>query len=159
MPNLTARQSSILGLIASGRTNLQIAQELGISENGVKGHVARLLDKFNVRSRAALVAAAQQQPSATAADELVRLLETSLEEVIGAKAASIVLKRARKRAGIADWQTATQPGQSAESVAPIMRELWSLLVEMTGDVVVKRLEANGLSREGAVAQIGGPANA
>ena len=57
---LTARETSVLTLIARGYTNSQIAQSLGISENTVKTHVRAILDALGATSRtAALVIALQ----------------------------------------------------------------------------------------------------
>lgn len=48
---LTRREREVLGLIAEGLANKQIALRLGISEKTVKAHVTRLLDKLGVTSR------------------------------------------------------------------------------------------------------------
>jgi two-component system, NarL family, response regulator LiaR len=55
---LTAREREVLELIAGGRSNKRIAQELGISEKTVKTHVGHLLAKLGVadRTQAALLA-------------------------------------------------------------------------------------------------------
>ena len=55
---LTARELEILSLIGRGRSNKQIAGELKLSTWTVNGHVARILRKMRVESRAAAVAAA-----------------------------------------------------------------------------------------------------
>lgn len=49
--NLTPRQLEILRLIAEGLRNAEIAERLTISEQTVKTHVARLLEKLGVSSR------------------------------------------------------------------------------------------------------------
>jgi DNA-binding NarL/FixJ family response regulator len=48
---LTAREREVLGLVALGRTNRQIAAELFISENTAGVHVSRILGKLEVASR------------------------------------------------------------------------------------------------------------
>jgi DNA-binding CsgD family transcriptional regulator len=48
---LTAREREVLGLVALGRTNRQIAGELFISENTAGVHVSRILGKLEVASR------------------------------------------------------------------------------------------------------------
>ncbi|MBA8908257.1 DNA-binding NarL/FixJ family response regulator [Aminobacter ciceronei] len=53
---LTARELELLGVLADGWTNLQIATRTGISENTVKYHLKNLYDKLNVRNRAMAVA-------------------------------------------------------------------------------------------------------
>ncbi len=48
---LTARECEILALLASGRSNKELARALGISPNTVKTHVARLYEKLGVDRR------------------------------------------------------------------------------------------------------------
>ena len=57
-PVLTARQMQILRQIVDGRTNKEIAGDLGISEATVKEHVSRIFDVLGVRNRADAVASA-----------------------------------------------------------------------------------------------------
>jgi two-component system nitrate/nitrite response regulator NarL len=58
---LTPREQAVLGLIAEGLSNKMIAHRFGISEHGVKRHVANLLAKFNCSNRAQAVSVALQQ--------------------------------------------------------------------------------------------------
>lgn len=60
-PTLSAREQEILGLVARGRTNAQIATELVLSEHTVHRHMANILAKLGVSSRAAAVARAKEQ--------------------------------------------------------------------------------------------------
>ena len=55
---LTARERSVLALLARGRSNKLIARELGLTEGTVKGYVSQVLDKLGVadRTQAALLA-------------------------------------------------------------------------------------------------------
>lgn len=48
---LTDREQDVLKLIANGLTNYQIAEELVISENTVKGHVSNILSKLHLADR------------------------------------------------------------------------------------------------------------
>jgi DNA-binding NarL/FixJ family response regulator len=48
---LTEREVEVLGLLASGLANKQIAMELGISEHTVKFHVSSIYTKLNAASR------------------------------------------------------------------------------------------------------------
>lgn len=49
--NLTARETEILGLVARGEANKQIARTLSIGEKTVKTHVSSIFQKLGVRSR------------------------------------------------------------------------------------------------------------
>lgn len=48
---LTARELEVIKLIANGLSNSQIAEELVISENTVKGHVSNILSKLHLADR------------------------------------------------------------------------------------------------------------
>ncbi|HEV8536115.1 MAG TPA: helix-turn-helix transcriptional regulator [Candidatus Limnocylindria bacterium] len=52
---LTPRQHLILRHVARGATNKEIARELGISEQGVKVHISRLLERYGAENRVQLV--------------------------------------------------------------------------------------------------------
>lgn len=60
-PVLTERQREVLTLVRAGRTNKEIAAVLGIGEQGAKVQVSKLLRKFGVHNRAALVTAAHER--------------------------------------------------------------------------------------------------
>jgi DNA-binding CsgD family transcriptional regulator/tetratricopeptide (TPR) repeat protein len=57
---LTERQVEILRLVASGRTNVEIADELVVSVRTVDHHVAAVLQKLNVANRRHAAAAARE---------------------------------------------------------------------------------------------------
>jgi DNA-binding NarL/FixJ family response regulator len=50
-PRLTERELEVLGHVAGGGSNKEIAAELGISENTVKNHVRNILEKLHLHSR------------------------------------------------------------------------------------------------------------
>jgi DNA-binding NarL/FixJ family response regulator len=52
---LSARESEVMDLIASGRSNGEIARELFLSEKTVKNHVNRIYAKLSVSSRVAAI--------------------------------------------------------------------------------------------------------
>ena len=49
--DLSARETEIMGLVAEGMGNHDIAETLFISENTVKGHIRRIIDKLKVNNR------------------------------------------------------------------------------------------------------------
>ena len=51
LDSLTARELEVLHLVSGGRSNLEIADELVVSEGTVKTHVKRVLSKLEVRDR------------------------------------------------------------------------------------------------------------
>jgi DNA-binding NarL/FixJ family response regulator len=53
---LTQRERDVVGLIAQGLSNKQIAHRLSIEVATVKSHVHRILAKLNVERRAQVVA-------------------------------------------------------------------------------------------------------
>jgi DNA-binding NarL/FixJ family response regulator len=57
---LTEREADVLTLLAEGRTNRQIGQELFITEKTASVHVSRILTKLGVSNRAEAAAAAHR---------------------------------------------------------------------------------------------------
>ncbi len=60
-PELSARETEILRLIANGQTNKQIATQLGISEGTVRVHASNVFAKLGCSDRAQAVAVAFQR--------------------------------------------------------------------------------------------------
>jgi DNA-binding NarL/FixJ family response regulator len=60
-PPLSERELQVLHLLAAGKTNRLIAEELFISEKTVARHVSNIFDKLGVSSRAAATAWAYQR--------------------------------------------------------------------------------------------------
>jgi two-component system nitrate/nitrite response regulator NarL len=65
---LTSREREVLGLLAQGMSNKQIARRMDISEHGVKRHVTNLLAKLNAPNRTLAVAVALQDGLITQKD-------------------------------------------------------------------------------------------
>jgi FixJ family two-component response regulator len=55
LARLTPRERQVLGLLANGMLNKQIAAELGASEKTIKVHRGRVMEKMQVRTATALV--------------------------------------------------------------------------------------------------------
>jgi non-specific serine/threonine protein kinase len=60
---LTAREREVLELLTEGKSNAAIADALSISTRTVETHVAKILEKLDVKSRSAAVAIAVQERS------------------------------------------------------------------------------------------------
>jgi DNA-binding CsgD family transcriptional regulator len=54
---LTAKQAEVVGLVARGQTNKEIAARLRVSQRAVSAQLSRLMRKFDVPNRAGLIAA------------------------------------------------------------------------------------------------------
>jgi DNA-binding NarL/FixJ family response regulator len=58
---LTPREREVLGLVAAGRTNRQIGEELFISQKTASVHVSRLLAKLGASTRGEAAAIARRE--------------------------------------------------------------------------------------------------
>jgi DNA-binding NarL/FixJ family response regulator len=57
---ISPRELMVLHQMAEGRSNKEIARELGVSDNTVKTHVARLLEKLDARRRTEAIKKARE---------------------------------------------------------------------------------------------------
>jgi DNA-binding CsgD family transcriptional regulator len=64
--SLTAREAEVLGWIARGRTNAEIARLLFISPHTVRKHIENIFEKLDVRTRTAAAAYVRAIPPALA---------------------------------------------------------------------------------------------
>jgi len=68
---LSARERQVLGLICEGKSDVQMADLLGLSENTVRNHIAALYRKIGVNRRTAAVIWARER-GITGGDSLAR---------------------------------------------------------------------------------------
>ena len=87
---LTPRQHVILRSVARGKTNKDIAAELGISEQGVKVHISRLLERYGAENRVELLLPAEDTVYETRFDIplLTRRLATVAQWIAESRAAN-----------------------------------------------------------------------
>ena len=55
-PTLTAREEEIVGYVAKGKENLEIALQLGTGERTIEKHMKNIRAKFGAKTRTAIVA-------------------------------------------------------------------------------------------------------
>ena len=63
LAHLSAREAEVFSLVARGRTNREIAEELFVSDTTVKTHVTRMLTKLGLRDRIQVVVLAYESGS------------------------------------------------------------------------------------------------
>ncbi len=67
-PELTDREDEVLELIARGRSNGEIARDLGITDKTVRNHVANVFNKLRVADRAQAIVRAREAGLGRGAD-------------------------------------------------------------------------------------------
>ena len=64
LSRLTPRQREVLSLMAEGKSNKEIAKELGLAAGTVKIHVSSIFKALNVNNRTLAVIAARESAAA-----------------------------------------------------------------------------------------------
>jgi DNA-binding CsgD family transcriptional regulator len=93
VPPLTSRQRQLLGLVAHGLTNRQIARDLGVSEHTVRTHLENIFERLDVTSRTAAVTRArfrQDPPPDPSAPEPARNLVDRVRNLSDAPGAQTI---------------------------------------------------------------------
>ena len=121
MEELSERESEVLGLVAGGLTNAQIARRLFISVRTVESHVASLLRKLGLADRRALGAYATARNRASPSPAR-RVLEPATTLVGRAEELGQLRASARRQGlgepGRAGWDREDPGGFAAGGPAP-----------------------------------------
>lgn len=72
LPRPTERQREVIALVADGRRNDEIAQQLSIQVKTVEGQLRRMFDRYGVANRIGLVRVAEREGWLLGADESTR---------------------------------------------------------------------------------------
>jgi ATP/maltotriose-dependent transcriptional regulator MalT len=78
---LTARESEVVGLLASGLSNREIAERLVISQKTVATHIQHILEKLELKSPGEAVELTNAETLAKAFGDVQRSLEDALQQV------------------------------------------------------------------------------
>jgi two-component system nitrate/nitrite response regulator NarL len=128
---LSARERQVIEYLASGRTNQEIAESLGLSRHTIKNYLFRIFDKLGVSSRTELLyltmSNSQPEPVETA-DET----ETKFSSLLEAAEAGLPSAQLRL-AGL------YSQGNHDHS-DPISAYMWYLLAEKTAASMRKQIE-------------------
>jgi len=128
---LSARERQVVEYLASGRTNREIAESLGLSRHTIKNYLFRIFDKLGVSSRTELLyftmSGSQPQPVETA--EKTENKFSSLLEAAEAGLPSAQLQ-------LAELCSQNDHGQSD----PVSAYMWYLIAETTAASMGKQIE-------------------
>jgi DNA-binding NarL/FixJ family response regulator len=128
---LSARERQVVEYLASGRTNLEIAESLGLSRHTIKNYLFRIFDKLGVSSRTELLyltmSGSQPQPVGTAEKPEHRF--SSLLEAAEAGLPSAQLQ-------LAEFCAQNDHDQSD----PVSSYMWYLIAETTADSMRTQIE-------------------
>jgi DNA-binding CsgD family transcriptional regulator len=134
---LTPKQHVILRYIARGLTNKEIASELGISEQGVKVHISRLLERYGAANRVELVSLtrswsdAEERSYASMSGDIADMRVALTREA----GSSMSLSDLRKSPDAVTYMSRDLPSGAPDDIVASLASLRTLLGEV--DIAVK----------------------
>lgn len=144
---LTPRQQTVLELMAEGRTNAEIAEQLGLTLDGAKWHVSEILSRLNLASREEAIAWWRQYQAwpARISRRLALLAMPGAWKIAAASGGAVAAT-----AAVAVAIVAFQPGgdlaaKDAYPACAVENIRWDSTVETTGTVA--RVDLSATLRE------------
>lgn len=119
---LTPRQREVIRLVAQGAQNKDVARTLGITEQGVKAHVSRLLERYGAGNRVELIRLTRAWEEADA--RALRSLAPRVSEVrerLADEALDELAREGSPARDLADAERLLSPGMHPEIVEKIAR--------------------------------------
>lgn len=119
---LTSRQREVIRLVAQGAQNKDVARTLGITEQGVKAHVSRLLERYGAGNRVELIriTRAWEDADARALSSLAPRV-TEVRERLADDALDDLARDGSPDRDLADAERMLSPGMHPEIVEKIAR--------------------------------------
>lgn len=131
---LSTRERQVVQNLASGMTNREIAESLGLSRHTVKNYLFRIFDKLGVSSRTELLYLTMSSTSSRSSDSM---LEQGGEDL------PTLLKAAEAGQSWAQLRLAEHYSQPNGTVAdPVTAYMWCLLSQETTAAMRRRIESN-----------------
>ena len=161
MPSdLTPRQRTILAALARGASNKEIAAEMGISEQGVKSHISRLLARYGATNRTELVTVTRAWSLADekrydAMDNAIVDIRRSMTRRGQARGAAVVgMTELQRQSALLSEDSPPEVATAIERLRDVLREL-RVAVELANDLPEGRGTkplANAVKRRAAEAE-------
>ena len=119
---LTPRQREVLRLVAQGAQNKDVARTLGITEQGVKAHISRLLERYGASNRVELIrlTRAWEDSDARALSSLAPRVN-EVRERLADEALDALVRDESPAEDLAEAERMLSPGMHPEIVEKIAR--------------------------------------
>ena len=132
---LSSREREVIQYVASGMTNPEIAQALGLSRHTVKNYLFRIFDKVGVSSRTELICHTMNRGRHSVGDR-----ETSASENL-----STLIQAAESGVPWAQRQLAEHYLRANGSSDPVAAYMWFLLCQETTETLHREVDARRTS--------------